>query len=1503
MYDEDEIETIRRSESDDDGRNPRTSGRLFVAAFTSSLAMVVILLVLVLSGSIAPAATVGKVGGVQIDIGEIRGTNVSLYPSVTETPNCIRTDKSDPNPTDTLDQALPVLAADIGDAKIPGEYQLTLQKDIDLPFGSNAMRVNVQRDKSVAPQSVASRPFYSSYSSPPTGAYSPRGQFIREFNFRPFTPIPNVDDLRESTAVDSETGYRNLTQAKIFGVKGETYEFDLRVRGIDNEDTDVAGDKTYDIEDIGVKAFIDWDQDGTLESTEATSIGFLDADSSSSSDDPNYPTRGIGNLSATVQVPSTAQTGETLMRVVAEVGEKPTDIGSGSSGTPFTFIDNGVVEEYTVAVVEDSADVPEPTQLADTTLKISNLNAGLLDLRAIDDESRFLLDDRFSGQPDPGNFPPVFTSDGELELSATSPSGNAENVRIRNAEGLLHFASFSSLDISFFEAKVSVIDETKANIDRDTCPVLEEGFRPVITDVPDPGTVNPGDTITVDAEIRNPGPNAETQDIFFKIDGSFEDTRTDQTVGAFGTKSYDGTDEPPFQGQVPGTTGIYDVTVDPENDPAVSEEVIVGDPPNFQVTIDSATPDPVEALNASEPLVVDYTITNTGSPNVDDTQRIELLINGRVAEVSDEFVAGSDSVSPTFSTVPQDQDAADPANITVASRDDSDKADVTVYESPDFDVNITNVNTPVDAANESLVVDANITNIGEAEDTQEIKLDLTTGAGNDRTDVDNQTVTLDSTTTADFQNVQLSYDVSPTQDAGPAEVTVRSQDDTDTVDAFIEGEDVFLINNFSVTPSNADPTGDTINADFDLENVGTEQGTQTAVLDIILNDGTVLSNVDDTGPVTLGARQQQTGFTLSNVTTDGYFPQVQARLSTDNDQETRTVNIRQPATFTISDVRVDDGFEVEGGTEPVEIDVTNNGGVTGTADVNLNIQIEGDPNNERTVNSTTGVSVGPGATKTVTLGWQTDGTTPISSSHKPVAEVFNQSSAAPADRQSGPNIQVAAATLSLDDFRVVENTVDVGSAGTNDNTVTAELDISNSAGPNGPTLTANRVEILLDRDNSGGFTVSKNQTNNVDYGPGITTETLTFDVNQDSSAPEQGVAELPVRGVVEDSGGTTSNREDTIGTVNAPYYELSVVAGTPEGTESSSSNRADTNADAMVGLTNANSENSQNYATSLDAGSELEEIEADVKVTNTGDATGGSEDIYIEDGFYNDNTDSSDAPSTGEIAPGESVTVTPFIDDNGAGELEDSNNFPGSTTDPNNISITPLEDDGSIDSPYVQDSGSSEPLDTTRPDGADTFSYGFVKSDAWTDGEFSNGPADLNVVFDITNDAPVDDTAQWAYDVCTSGPDDPVSSVGADECPEFEVADNSGNQVPTTVDNQNGKVYNNIEEDGDTDSGGQTYYTEVGQSGTTKQVGPDPNDIPPGGSCGLSGCSSRSGEAPYYDSQCSHHNAFNGNDNADSFLDIDLEGGDTPNNDFNKLIVELNIDADVDTGIVNLGPC
>jgi hypothetical protein len=1327
MYDEDEVETIRRSESDDDGRNPRTSGRLFVAAFTSSLAMVVILLVLVLSGSIAPAATVGKVGGVQIDIGEIRGTNVSLYPSVTETPNCIRTDKSDPNPTDTLDQALPVLAADIGDAKIPGEYQLTLQKDIDLPFGSNAMRVKVQRDKSVAPQSVASRPFYSSYSPPPTGAYSPRGQFIREFNFRPFTPIPNVNDLRESTAVDSETGYRNLTQAKIFGVKGETYEFDLRVRGIDNEDTDVAGDKTYDIEDIGVKAFIDWDQDGTLESTEATSIGFLDADSSSSSDDPNYPTRGIGNLSATVQVPSTAQTGETLMRVVAEVGEKPTDIGSGSSGTPFTFIDNGVVEEYTVAVVEDSADVPEPTQLADTTLKISNLNAGFLDLRAIDDESRFLLDDRFSGQPDPGNFPPVFTSDGELELSATSPSGNAENVRIRNAEGLLHFASFSSLDISFFEAKVSVIDETKANIDRDTCPVLEEGFRPVITDVPDPGTVNPGDTITVDAEIRNPGPNAETQDIFFKIDGSFEDTRTDQTVGAFGTKSYDGTDEPPFQGQVPGTTGIYDVTVDPENDPAVSEEVIVGDPPNFQVTIDSATPDPVEALNASEPLVVDYTITNTGSPNVDDTQRIELLINGRVAEVSDEFVAGSDSVSPTFSTVPQDQDAADPANITVASRDDSDKADVTVYESPDFDVNITNVNTPVDAANESLVVDANITNIGEAEDTQEIKLDLTTGAGNDRTDVDNQTVTLDSTTTTDFQNVQLSYDVSPTQDAGPAEVTVRSQDDTDTVDAFIEGEDVFLINNFSVTPSNADPTGDTINADFDLENVGTEQGTQTAVLDIILNDGTVLSNVDDTGPVTLGARQQQTGFTLSNVTTDGYFPQVQARLSTDNDQETQTVNIRQPATFTISDVRVDDGFETEGGTEPVEIDVTNNGGVTGTADVNLNIQIEGDPNNEQTVNSTTGVSVGPGATKTVTLGWQTDGTTPISSSHKPVAEVFNQSSAAPADRQSGPNIQVAAATLSLDDFRVVNNSVDVGSAGTNDNTVLVEFDVENSAGPNGPTLTANRLETRIDRDNSNNdFTVQKDLINNVDFGPGISTEQRTFDVNLNSSVPNGDVSQIPVQGTLEDGGGNTFSQQDTIGTVNAPFFDITVNSITPQD---------DDPENPQIGNTGGGSTN-------------VEDLDTSITVENTGSAcantdfgSGTEADVFIDNSGGQIYTDGWFTSRSTPLCSGESFTDTNVVNSWDADNEMDPES-------PSDISATVDFEDGLVSSPYQSDLRTAPNTALTAMLHPEEFSY---TSNGVTDGiavaDGSDGDNTLTVSVDVTNNADVRDTTALDTDI------------------------------------------------------------------------------------------------------------------------------------------------------------
>ena len=1323
MYDKDELEAIERgSTTPEEKSGGRVSRRIFVASIMSSFGMVMAFVVLMVLGSVAPAATFGQVGGIQVGIGEIRGSNVTIYPAVTESSNCIRNTNLE-NPTGATAQALPVLAADIGDARVPGEYQLLLQKDIRLPFGSNAMRVKVQRNESIAPDNVVSRSFYSGYSSPPTSVtYDPNGQFIREFNFGPDTFVPKVDDLREATAVDSDSGYRNITQAKIFAVKDQRYRFDLRVRGIDEADN-------FDIKDAGVRAFIDWNQNGNLgdQNNEVVDIGFLDDGDGSprSSDDPNYENNGVGNLTATVNVPPGAPTGETLMRVVMEVGETPTNIGSGYSGTPTTFVSEGVVEEYTVAVVEDSSDVPEATRLADTTLKISDLSADFLDLRAPQQDSNFLVDDRYSGQPDPGVSPPVFTEDGELELSATSPGGG-ENVRIRNAEGILHFASFSSLDISFFEATVEVIDATKANLATDTCPVVESGFQPVITDVPDPGTINTGDTITVDADIINPGENSETQDVSFRIAGSTEDFRSSQTIPAFSTKSYDGTDEPAFTGQVPGTTGRYDVTVDPADDPPVSEEIIVGDPPNFQITINSATPDPVEAENSSNPLVVDYTITNTGSPNVGDTQRIELLFDGTVATTSNEFVAGANSVTRQFSIAPSDSAAGDPTNVTVASEDDFDNTDVTIYESPNFDVNITNTNEPVDAANESLIVDANITNIGEAKDTQEIKLDLVTGAGNVRNDVDNQTVTLDSTTTTDFQNIQLSYNVSPTQDAGPADVTVRSEDDDDTTEAFIQGADVFVINNFGVTPATADPTGETITANFDLENIGTEQGTQTAVLDIILNDGTVLSNVDNTGSVTLNAQQQQTGFSLSNVTQKGYYPEVDMRVSTDNDQKSRTVNIRQPPTFSIQDVRTQDPAVVEGEIADVEIDVRNNGGVSGTADLNLDIQIDGDPNNVQTVNSTS-LSIAPGTTETVTLGWPTTASTVKSTNHVPVAEVFNQSSpSTPDDTGTGGTIAVGEASLRISDFRVLDSEIDVGSAGgANDNTVNAEIDIENTAGPNGPSLTANRVETLYDRNNDNTFGQSAPGTiTSKSYSPGVTTETFSFDIGliNDPNAP---ISELDVRGELEDSGGTIENRDKTISTVNAPFFDITVNSITP---------RDDDPENPQIGNTGGGSTN-------------VEDLDTSITIENTGSACGSVDQSGVDADVYIDNsggqiyTDAWYVSRNAALCPGGSFTETNLVGGwDGDNEMDPEN--------PSDISATVDMRDALLPSNYQTNLRTAPNTASTamlRPEDFSYTSNGVTDGIAVADG--NDGDNTLTISVDVTNNADVTDTTALDVDI------------------------------------------------------------------------------------------------------------------------------------------------------------
>ena len=189
-----------------------------------------------------------------------------------------------------------------------------------------------------------------------------------------------VSPIQESTALDRDTGRRDLTKVRMYLVKGTEYELSALMDTV--ETTTGAGlGKDYNQETSAARAWIDWDNDTTLgdgSPSGAYSLGSGDGGAN-----------GVEDVSSTFTVPTNADTGPTLLRVMMEAGE-----ANPGSLDPNTDVNKGSVEDYTVVVVDSLSDVPEPVSIGDASLKTSGLEADYVDLRGGAAGSQFVLEDK-----------------------------------------------------------------------------------------------------------------------------------------------------------------------------------------------------------------------------------------------------------------------------------------------------------------------------------------------------------------------------------------------------------------------------------------------------------------------------------------------------------------------------------------------------------------------------------------------------------------------------------------------------------------------------------------------------------------------------------------------------------------------------------------------------------------------------------------------------------------------------------------------------------------------------------------------------------------------------------------------------------------------------------------------------------------------------------------------------------------------------------------------------
>jgi len=455
--------------------------------------------------------------------------------------------------------------------------------------------------------------------------------------------------------------------------------------------------------------------------------------------------------------------------------------------------------------------------------------------------------------------------------------------------------------------------------------------------------VTEGDTLQVTANVTNAGDVQATQTITLTDTGFADSQRDAVDVTLAGGASNESVVLEWTTSQ--GDAGTGDVTIASENDSA-TQSVTVQEPAEFTVDVISTT----APVTEGDTLEVTANVTNIGDAQA--TQTITLTDTGFADSQQDTvdvtLAAGASNESVVLEWTTSDGDAGS-GDVTVASEDDTDTEPVTVQEPASFAVTITDTTSPV-TEGDVLTVTANVTNTGDAQATRTITLNDTGFDGVERDAVD---VTLAGGESNG--SVALEWATSP-GDAGSGDLTVASENDTDSTSVTVQEPAAFAVEVIDITSPVIE--GDSLTVTANVTNTGDTQATQTITLEDTGFSGTEQDTVD----ITLAGGASNESVTLEWTTSAGDAGSGQVTVASENDTDTETVTVIEGASFEV-DLDVPAEPVLRGEVVDLEAEVANTGGVAGTTDVA--IEVDG-----RTVESEE-VSLSGGAETTVATTWDT----------------------------------------------------------------------------------------------------------------------------------------------------------------------------------------------------------------------------------------------------------------------------------------------------------------------------------------------------------------------------------------------------------------------------------------------------------------------------------------------------------------------------------------------------
>ena len=416
------------------------------------------------------------------------------------------------------------------------------------------------------------------------------------------------------------------------------------------------------------------------------------------------------------------------------------------------------------------------------------------------------------------------------------------------------------------------------------------------------GSVVVGENITAEARVTNRGSTAETQDVAFAVDGEREGSEELTLAGgenATLTFTY-GTGE--------SDTPAVNLTVASANETATAT-VEVLTPASFAVAIDTV----VNPVTVGENLTVTATVTNRG--DVTETQEITFRIDrGREGGEQVTLEPGAnETVRFAYETVPADRPGL---NLTVASENETATAAVEVLEPAPFRLELTAVEGPV-VAGENTTVEARVNNEGNTTGTQDVAF----AVDGEREDGEQVTLEGGGSTTLTF-----TYATS-TEDIPEVELSVASENETATAAVEVLAPASFGV---ELAVENDVVAGEGVTVEATVTNEGDTRATQEISF-------TVDGNQQAATALTLNGSTGET-LTFSYETAVGDTPGVELAVASENETAMAAVEVVAPALFGV-DLSVGESVRT-GETVTAEATVTNEGDLSGTRTVALLIEGE-----------------------------------------------------------------------------------------------------------------------------------------------------------------------------------------------------------------------------------------------------------------------------------------------------------------------------------------------------------------------------------------------------------------------------------------------------------------------------------------------------------------------------------------------------------------------------------